>query len=210
MISQNINIDDESAMRVPSGNYRTNYFRMKRMICKVVAGAMLTLMTTFTLGLADGVDEYLLKAIFFERFTRFVDYGPLNPDPDSSFVITIYGDNPFGNRLEKVYLHQNILNKKVKVMYADQLDQIGDPDILYIGKDKKQDLEKLLLRIRNTRTITIADSAVFSGSGVMINLLIVDNKIRFEIDLDSASRQHIKFDRVLLVNAIIVKHEGTK
>jgi|GEM_PF-767226 len=183
---------------------------MKRLIHSAVFAVLLTAVTTVSLGLAGGVDEYLLKAVFFERFTRFIDYGSQEPNTDSFFVITVFGENPFGNRLEQVYQNQTILNRKVKLIYTDQVDQIGNPDILYIGKDKKLELEKLLLRIQGTQAITVTDAAAFSGSGVMINLRIIDDKIRFEIDLESAGRENIRFDRVLLVNAIIVKHEGTK
>ncbi len=80
----------------------------------------------------------------------------------------------------------------------------------YIGKDKKAELEDLLVHIQGFKTITIADSPAFSASGVMINLQVIDEKIRFEIDVEAAAMQNIKFDRILLINAIIVKHQADK
>ncbi len=183
---------------------------MKRLIHTAILTVIFQVLGSSAFGLADGVDEYLLKAVFFERFTRFVEYGSPEPDNDEFFVITIFGENPFGKRLEQVYNEHRILNKKVKVVYAGQIDEIGTPDILYIGKDKKPELEELLLHIQGCKTITIADSPIFSGSGVMINLQVADEKIRFEIDIESAARQNVKFDRILLVNAIIVKHQTGK
>jgi len=44
----------------------------------------------------------------------------------------------------------------------------------------------------------------------MINLQVIDEKIRFEIDVEAAAMQNIKFDRILLINAIIVKHQADK
>lgn len=166
---------------------------------------MLQVLAPLVYGLADGVDEYLLKAAFFERFTRFVDYGQQSPAEEAVFVITVFGENPFGNRLDQVYRNQPILNRKVKIVYTDQLDEIGTSDILYIGADKKQEIKNVLFRIKGKHTITIADSPDLSGSGVMINLLLVNDKIRFEIDIEAANKQKIKFDRILLANAIIVK-----
>ena len=166
---------------------------------------MLQVFVPVVYGLAEGVDEYLLKAAFFERFTRFADYGPPQVEQDRFFVIAVLGENPFGDRLDRVYKEQRILNRPVKLVYTDRVDQIGRPDILYIGQDKRKELEDILARIQGHQIITIADSPALSGKGVMINLLLVDNKIRFEIDLDAASKQNIKFDRILLANAIIVK-----
>jgi hypothetical protein len=156
-------------------------------------------------GLAVGVDEYLLKAAFFERFTRFVDYGEQPAEQDRFFVITVFGENPFGNRLDQVYRNQRILNREVKIVYTDSLEQIGASDILYIGENKRQEMDSVLIRIKGHYTITIADSPNLSGSGVMINLLLANGKIRFEIDIEAADKQKIKFDRILLANAIIVK-----
>lgn len=183
---------------------------MKRLIHMAILSAILQVLSPLTFGLAGGVDEYLLKAVFFERFTRFVDYGNPKPDHDEFFVITVFGENPFENRLEQVYKDYRILNKKVKVVYAGRIDEIGTPDIVYIGKDKKAELEELLVHIQGLKIITIADSPLFSGSGVMINLQVVEEKVRFEIDIEAAAMQNIKFDRILLINAIIVKHQMDK
>ncbi|WP_423128704.1 YfiR family protein [Gaoshiqia sp. Z1-71] len=166
---------------------------------------MLQVFVPVVYGLAEGVDEYLLKAAFFERFTRFVDYGTQPADQDRFFVIAVLGENPFGDRLDRVYKEQRILNRQVKLIYTDRVDQIGRPDILYIGQDQRKELEHILASIQGYQTITIADSPAFSGKGIMINLLLIDNKIRFEIDLEAASKQNVKFDRILLANAIIVK-----
>lgn len=166
---------------------------------------MLQALTPSVYGLAGGVDEYLLKAAFFERFTRFVDYGAQPSGQDRFFVITVFGENPFGSRLDQVYRNQRILNREVRLVYTDSLQHIGASDILYIGEDKRQEMDSILFRIKDHHTITIADPPNLSGSGVMINLLLANGKIRFEIDIEAANKQNIKFDRILLANAIIVK-----
>ncbi|MDD4190733.1 MAG: YfiR family protein [Mangrovibacterium sp.] len=183
---------------------------MKRRIHTALVLLLLLVQCSPAFGLTAGVDEYLLKAVFFERFTRFIDFGYNTAVRDSFFVITVFGENPFGDRLEQVYRDQRILNRKVKVTYTGQVDQVGTPDMLYIGKDKKEELGALFQSLHGYPTITIADSPSLSGSGVMINLLVIGDKIRFEIDLEAAGEKNIKFDRVLLVNAMIVKHEKTK
>lgn len=183
---------------------------MKRYIHITFFTLILQILFLTVPGFEKGVDEYLLKAVFLERFTRFIDLGAATSGRDSLFVVTVFGENPFGDRLEQVYRDQRILNRKVKLIYTDQLDEIDNPDMVYIGKDKKDELDELFQHIQGHRTITIADSPVLSGSGVMINLLVIGNKIRFEIDLEAAGKKDIKFDRILLVNAIIVKHENTE
>ena len=177
---------------------------MKRLFQILFLSIVLQLFAPPVSGLPEGVDEYLLKAAFFERFTRFVDYGGNSGVTDKPFVVTILGENPFGKRLDQIYSDQRILNRKVKLIYTGDLAKIGEPDILYIGPDKRKELKEVLAQVEGRQVITIADSPVFSKSGVMINLLLVNDKIRFEIDLEAANKQKIKFDRILLANAIIV------
>jgi hypothetical protein len=158
-------------------------------------------------GLTKGVDEYLLKAVFLERFTRFIDYGTAPSENQGDFIIAVYGHNPFEQKLEQVYASQTILNRKVRIVYAQSADAIGNPDILYIGKDRLGELEEVFSQISDSRTLTISDSPGFSGKGVMINLLVANEKIQFEIDVEAAAKKNIRFDRILLMNAIIVKHD---
>ncbi|MCD4695436.1 MAG: YfiR family protein, partial [Bacteroidales bacterium] len=60
-------------------------------------------------------EEYTIKAVFMERFTRFTEWPAESAINDTTkpFVISVIGKNPFGNLLEETYSSQKILNKNV-------------------------------------------------------------------------------------------------
>ena len=167
---------------------------------------------TFLVPEASGksVDEYQLKAAFIERLTRFVEYVPEQANIGDIFTITILGDNPFGTYLDEMYGNNKILGKRVVINYINQLDQIEYPDILYVGIDKHDKIEQVLDRVLGMQVLTITDSDVYHRSGVVLNMKLVKDKLRFEIDIYAAQRQGMKFSRVLLAYATIVNDEETK
>ena len=156
------------------------------------------------------VDEYRLKAAFIERVTRFVEYVPSSINTGDVFTITILGENPFGNYLDEMYEENKISNKKVVINYIDQIEQIEYPDILYIGIDNEDKIQQVLERVLGMQVLTITDSEIYSKSGVVLNMKLVNDKLRFEIDIYAAQRQGIKFNRVLLAYATIVNDEEIK
>ena len=52
--------------------------------------------------------EYTVKAVYLERFTRFVEWpeGAAIEDTTESFVIAVLGEHPFGDTLDEVYGEQ--------------------------------------------------------------------------------------------------------
>ena len=72
--------------------------------------------------------EYQIKAIFLERFTRFIEWPNSSgiSDTSTSFIIAVIGDNPFGSILEQTYAKQKIRNKKVEIRYISTPDNIAD------------------------------------------------------------------------------------
>ncbi len=175
---------------------------------------ILTLLIIFLFQVSEAsnrsANEYQLKAAFIERVTRFVEYVPEPVNTSEIFTITILGKNPFGNYLDEMYENNKISNKKVVINYIDQIEQIEYPDILYVGIDNHDKIQQVLERVLGMQVLTITDSEIFSRSGVVLNMKLVDDKLRFEIDIYAAQRQGVKFNRVLLAYATIVNDEEIK
>lgn len=140
-----------------------------------------------TSGFADNFDlrEYSLKAVFIERFTRFIDWpadklanNPLNP-----FVICIADNPPFFELLKDIYQTQQIQKRKVIVYNLDDVKTIKSCHLLYVSEQQNDGLSEILKQIEKQPVLTIADTSGYAHQGVMINFFMSrDNKIRFEIN----------------------------
>ncbi len=150
--------------------------------------------------------EYTIKAAFLERFTRFIEWPEESAvsDTTESFVLAIIGENPFGSILEQLYANQKIKNKEVEIQSLSNLDEISDCHLLFISKSKEKELSKILSLTKDKPILTISDANGFAENGVLINLYLAENKIRFEINETAVKISGLTISYLLLNAAKIV------
>ncbi len=154
--------------------------------------------------------EYLLKAIFLERFTRFVEW-PLEAGVDrieTPFVIGIIGGTPFESVLETVYADQPIKGKTVEIRHWETVEEInGCPGchMIFISETDADSLKKIIAAIRDFPVLTIADSTGYGRSGVHINMYMEKNQVRFEINHKAARQSGLAISYLLLKVAKLVE-----
>jgi hypothetical protein len=150
--------------------------------------------------------EYLIKGIFLEKFTRFIDWPQSSGIDDTSkpFVVGVIGMDPFNSLLNQLYQNQKIKNKRVKILYLSNIQEIKDCNLLFISSSEKNRISEILKITSNKPILTLSDSDVLSGTGVIINLRLRNKKIIFEIDERAAREANFYMSHLLLKEAIIV------
>jgi len=151
-------------------------------------------------------DEYLLKAGFLERFTRFIEWpGEKNiADNTKPFVISVIGKNPFDEKLNHFFETTKIKNRKVEIRYISELEEIQDSHILFIAKSKQKQLSRILFLTQDKPVLTLSDTDGFGKKGVRINLYNEQNKIRFEINKEAIQKSGLQISYLLLNAAKII------
>ena len=150
-------------------------------------------------------DEYVLKAAFVERFTRFVDW----PDQKISdlsakrFVIGIVGKNPFGKKLERAFKSRSPHYPKLVFRNFNAADSISC-HLLFISRSAKKHLPQILKKIAGRPILSISDAEGFGRMGVHINLFISQDHLRFEINKEAAQKTGLRISSKLLKNAHII------
>jgi hypothetical protein len=150
--------------------------------------------------------EYQLKAAFIYNFTQFVDW----PDkafakPDSPIVITVLGENPFGNVLDQVTKGKQIRGRDIVVHYVKDPAKVGQTHILFVGAPHNQNPAEALRGL--TGVLTISDSDNFTANGGMIRFFSEENKLRFEINTKATDNAGIKVSAKLLQLAKLYKDD---
>ena len=145
--------------------------------------------------------EYLIKAGFLYKFLFFVEW-PTEVIMKSSDSITIgiLGRDPFGDAFEPIegdIIHnRNIVIKHFeKNVSADYLKQCN---LIFISSSIKDNTETILQSIKEYPVLTISEVAGFVDQGGMVNFIMKENRVRFEINREAAERVGIKFRSKLL------------
>lgn len=154
--------------------------------------------------------EYAMKAVFLERFTRFVEWPAEYAISDTTkpFILGIVGSSRLGSILEKVYASQTIRDKHVEIRYISDLEDIVDCHLLFISRITLANLSRILAYTRGKPILTVSDTRGFAMRGVLINLNIEEDRIRFEINEGAVHESGLYMSYHLLKLAKIVNPVG--
>lgn len=152
-------------------------------------------------------DEHTMKAVFIERFTRFIDWpgSSLVDVSADQFVICSLDDNTFVASLDRVYAEQQILARPVRVLENVSLEQLGKCHVLYLTGNDRTVLYETLMYVQGLPILTIGDTQGYAHQGVLINFFYIDNQLRFEINETAMRRAGFNVSYKLLSYAVIVE-----
>ncbi len=158
-------------------------------------------------GHSQTSSEYLMKAAFIERFTRFTTWPNSNGFSDNSrpFIISVLGDNPFDGVLIRVFLDHKVKNKNVELRYLSDINQIKDCSILFITSKMSPKISQIIRKTQNKPILTISDTPGFCEAGVLVNFFLLNNKLRFEVNQTKASNSTLKLSHLILQHAKIIE-----
>jgi hypothetical protein len=132
---------------------------------------------------APVANEPEIKAQFFERFTRFIDWPPAALDKGAPFVVCLTGGSPLATEIERRMVRTTVkgMPTEIRRLPATQAVDPGGCHALYLGPHLRAQLPGLLARTRGRPILTVADSDGFSRH-VLINMYVEDRFVRFEIN----------------------------
>lgn len=180
------------------GNSARNYvITMQRLFLK----AWLLLLFLFTPpSIANALEEYQVKAAFIYNFIAFTQW-PYEINQSLNFCI--YGEDYFGRDIDHLTVKQ-INNQAIRVLRLSQLEEIKVCQVLFISKSAISNLPSILAFIQDQSILTIADAPDGAIKGVMINMIMAQNRIIFEVNLQSTRNAKLDLSSKLLQLAIKV------
>jgi|SRR5690242_4333354 YfiR/HmsC-like len=153
--------------------------------------------------------EYQVKAAFLYNFAKFVEW-PAQALPGSSapFRICVLGHDPFGDSLTSIVQGKSITGHPIAAMGLPSAAEVRSCHVLFISHSDPEILKPALERIRGLPILTVGESADFLPLGGMINFVLEEDRVRFEINLEAAERHHLKLSSKLLAVARVVNVGG--
>jgi hypothetical protein len=156
--------------------------------------------------------EYKIKAAFLYNFIKFVDWPEEKvADPNEPIIIGIVGKDPFGDAFEPMTKKQikgrNGLIKRFedveKLKKSSKTDKPAiEPlrrcHLIFICSSEKENLTDIVNLVDKHGVLTVGETPNMIKSGGMINFVVEENKVRFEINLTAAKNNKIKIRSQLL------------
>lgn len=146
-------------------------------------------------------NEYNLKAMFVLNFIKYVEWPQSS---NSIFTIAIVGESPLKeNLLSMVSLKSNSVGPKIEIITVER-NELKQCHILFIPAGKKMEEKDVVKFCQGKGILIITEGSKLTCNGAAINLLKLDNKIRFEIYQTQAKIAGVKIASKLLELATTV------
>lgn len=145
--------------------------------------------------------EYSVKANYLVRFAAFVEWPPRAfATPQSPVVICVVGRDPFQRTLDDAARAQTAYGRPLAVRRPGTREAAEGCHILYVGHGGGA-----LVPEGQRAILLVTDAAAPQTERGMIHFAISDNRVRFHIDLQAASRARLSISSRLLNLALSVR-----
>jgi hypothetical protein len=178
--------------------------RRKILHCGALAGLCLLAMSApGRSASALDVSEYQAKAVYLYNFISFFQWPSVR---DRGFVIGIVGDDQFGAGFQEVE-NRPVKSTGMKLLirrlgpYRPGMD-LKDCNLLFIDSSEQKHARKIVGSVAGLPILTVSEIDGFIEGGGMINLIMVQDKLRWEINREALDRSGLKYHSMILQSAV--------
>lgn len=136
-------------------------------------------------------DNARIQSVFIYNFTRMVNWN--EPTSNEPFKIAVYRNNSMFSEVVEMEENRQVGSRSIEAIHFQSLDEITNVHVLYIPSNESRRISDIveILKSKNSKTLIITDSRGALSQGSLINFLIIDSRMRFEISTDNFSTMGI-------------------
>jgi hypothetical protein len=154
---------------------------------------------------AQVAGEYQVKAAFLYNFAKFVAWPPGSfSDGSTPIRICILGQDPFGPELRNITNDKTVNGRKLEVDQVIDLQVARTCHILFIASSEKTQLKRTFESLRGADVLTVGETKGFAELGGIVNFVLEDNRVRFEVNQKAAAQAGLTISSKLLAIAKLV------
>jgi hypothetical protein len=147
---------------------------------------------------AQEVSASKVKAAFLYNFAKFVEWPPGTFAHDQAVItFCILDGGPLAEAVEALH-GKEVQGRKIVVTRSLNVEEIKKCQIFFASASNKPGLTKIIGALRGFPVLTVTDEVDdFAGLGGIINLVRVEDKVRFEISVNNAEKSGLKISSQL-------------
>lgn len=163
---------------------------------------LLVLLGVFKMNAQQNVN-YAIDANIIYRFTKYVNWP--NDKKKGDFIIGIVGESPLYDELKKVTADKWVGNQKIVIKEFSSSTTSFTCQILFVSEDKSNSMKKIASITDRSPTLLVSESDGLARKGSCINFIIVDERLKLEINKANIEDRHLDIASELLSLGTIIK-----
>jgi len=153
--------------------------------------------------------EYGVKAAFLYKFLGYVDWRPGSfAEAASPVVIGMLGGEAISEALAAVVEGRKVGERPVETRRLRPSDPLDGVHMLYVGREHAARMRQIVQLAQRRGVLVVTDYEGALDDGSAINLVVIDNRVRFEVSLDATEKSGLKLSSRLLSIAVWVRPAG--
>lgn len=137
-----------------------------------------------------------VEAAYLYNFAKFVTW----PATTRSDVLNVcvLGKDPFGATLDQIVAGETIDGRHLAVRRLNDDQSVQSCAILFIGESESSHLDRDLSAVAQLPILTVSDIPGFMEDGGTIQFVLLEDRVRFEVNLNAARKCGITLSSQLL------------
>jgi hypothetical protein len=149
--------------------------------------------------------DYDVKAAYLYNFGRFVEWPAKSTTSRAEhFTVCVLGQDPFGPTLDSTLAGETIAGRVVVAKRISSAQEADGCRIIFLSPAEGGHLKKIVAELDKKAILTVSDMPQFVQLGGMIQFVLEDKKIRFEVNLTATQRAGLILSSELLKVAAAV------
>ena len=163
-----------------------------RLIAGVVLLAMLPAWSP-----AAGEPEDELKAAVVLSFLRYSDW-PRPLPAGAPLTVGVVGRQSFADTLRGALDGKSVNEHRIRIVVLKPGGDAAGCQVIYFATDKGEEFRSMLEGANLRQVLAIGESRDFLEWGGAVNLMVVDGRMSFEVDLEALERSGVNISSRLL------------
>lgn len=151
---------------------------------------------------------YRVKIGFLYNFLRFAEWPANVLPPGAAFRIAVAADDETYALIARTLDGKVVDGRAITVMRTDYPPGEPPPHLLFITQSARPDSHRLTELYAGAPVLTIGEVDSFARKGGIMNFVLVDEAVRFEVNLQAASRAGLRISSRVSKMAILVRPES--
>ena len=176
---------------------------MKRVKLIFVTFLLFALLSSSTTS--SNENQRLLKCI--DKVVRLIEWNTDGDTENQNFTIGFIGDHSLYRLSNSFFRGKTYHDKSIIITSYHNEEEIENnpPKILFIGKNKHEDLENLADVCSDNHIFSISQTTSDSISAPLVSLNVLDDEVEIIVDKTEAEKQSFKLSYHLIRAAKVVK-----
>jgi hypothetical protein len=147
--------------------------------------------------------ERQVKAAYLYKFAGFVEWPESSfARPDSPLQIGVAGSDLLADLLEKMVAGRSVNGRPIRVRRIAPGEALTDLHILFIDHSlERTAMTQMLGAAQGHSLLTVSDAEEASSAGCMINFVVADDKLRFDVMMRHVTSSRLRISARMLAVA---------